>query len=112
MVVKKRTDNSAGVIGVQLRLKSKWCQHWVVQKVSLMCSENDWTTDCCAGLTDTILDQNCTVKVLSVASDLCSVEMSVAGRDVAQDLVRDGFAVTSFHPPKSTTTDIPPFLPL
>ena len=66
--------------------------------------ESDWTTDCCAGLTDSILDQNSTVTVLSVASDLCIVEMSVAGRDVAQDLVRDGFAIASCHTPKSTTT--------
>ena len=40
MVVEKRTDNmyikSAGVVGVQSRLKSKRCPHGVVQKVSTL----------------------------------------------------------------------------
>ena len=56
------------------------------------------------------------MRVLSVASKLCSVEMLVAGRDVAQDLIRDGFAIASSYPPQSTTKDhqkealtIPPF---
>ena len=116
--------NSAQVATVELReLDTKFLSN---PPHALRCSLNgirpigssgsDWITDCCASLTDSILDQNSTVTVLSVASDLCSVKMSVAGRDVAQDLVRDGFAVANSHPPKSSTKDhqkdtlaIPPF---
>ena len=116
--------NSAQVATVELReLDTKFISD---PPHALRCSQNgiqptgssgsDWTTDCCASLTDSILDQNSTVTVLSVASDLCSVKMSVAGRDVAEDLIRDGFAVGSSHPPQSTTAGhqkdtlaIPPF---
>ena len=81
--------------------------------------ESVWTAECCTSLNETVVDQNCTVTVLSVRNDLCTVEMSVAGSNVAQNLIRDGFAVASAEPPKPVvvvadhrkddTLAIPPF---
>ena len=77
-----------------------------------------WTSDCCAALGERILDQNCTVKVLSVRNDICSVEMGLAGSNVAQSLLSERFAVETSPPKapsataarrKDETPAIPPF---
>ena len=55
-------------------------------------NENEWKKECCTKLSEAILEQKCVVTVLEVKKDTFDVQLTLAGSDIAQVLIRDGFA--------------------
>ena len=68
-------------------------------------NEKQWTKECCEILTGAVLEQNCTVTILSATDRVFDVQLTVAGSDMAQFLIRDGFAVST-QPPEPTPPSV------
>ena len=67
--------------------------------------QEKWSEECCKILTEAILDQNCVVTILNDINNIFDIELTVAGSNMGQVLIRDGFAV-AMQPPMATVSSL------
>ena len=69
--------------------------------------EGEWGDECCAALTETILDQNCSVVISSFSDGICKAQMTVADSDISQMLISRGLATADVPQPMEQPVSTP-----